>query len=130
MILIKNVKIYSPKFLGKKDIFICNGKIVCIAENLEPNLPNVKVIDASNFTAIPGLIDKHVHITGGGGEGGFKTRVPEIMLSNLIEAGITTAVGLLGTDSTTRSVENLVAKAHALNDEGHHMLRSHRRIQL
>ena len=118
MILIKNVKIYSPKFLGKKDIFICNGKIVCIAENLEPNLPNVKVIDASNFTAIPGLIDKHVHITGGGGEGGFKTRVPEIMLSNLIEAGITTAVGLLGTDSTTRSVENLVAKAHALNDEG------------
>ena len=83
MILIKNVKIYSPKFLGKKDIFICNGKIVCIAENLEPNLPNVKVIDASNLVAIPGLIDKHVHITGGGGEGGFKTRVPEIMLSNL-----------------------------------------------
>lgn len=48
MILIKNAKIYSPKFLGKKDIFICNGKIVSIAENLEPNLPNVKVIDASN----------------------------------------------------------------------------------
>ena len=71
MILIKNAKIYSPKFLGKKDIFICNGKIVCIAENLEPNLPNVKVINASNFTAIPGFIDKHVHITGGGGEGGL-----------------------------------------------------------
>ena len=63
------------------------------------------MIDASNLVAIPGLIDKHVHITGGGGEGGFKTRVPEIMLSNLIEAGITTVVGLLGTDSTQEALK-------------------------
>src|SRR5690606_3180786 len=67
---------------------------------------------------VPGLIDNHVHITGGGGEGSFKTRVPEITLSKLIEAGITTVVGLLGTDATTRSVENLVAKAKALKEEG------------
>ncbi|EAU01318.2 MULTISPECIES: beta-aspartyl-peptidase [Campylobacter] len=118
MLLIKNAQIFSPKFIGRKDIFVCNGKIVCIDENLNPNLPNLKVIEASKFIATPGLIDKHVHITGGGGEGGFKTRVPEIMLSKFIEAGITTAVGLLGTDSATRSVENLVAKANALNDEG------------
>ncbi len=67
---------------------------------------------------IPGLIDNHVHITGGGGEGSFKTRVPEITLSKLIEGGITTVVGLLGTDGITRSVENLVAKAKALKEEG------------
>ncbi|MBR8462640.1 beta-aspartyl-peptidase [Campylobacter sp. faydin G-105] len=118
MLLIKNIEIFSPKFLGRKDIFVCNGKIVCIDNDLSPNLPNLKQIDGSKLIATPGLIDKHVHITGGGGEGGFKTRVPEIMLSKFIKAGITTAVGLLGTDSATRSVENLVAKANALNDEG------------
>ncbi|MGG7048726.1 MULTISPECIES: beta-aspartyl-peptidase [unclassified Campylobacter] len=118
MLLIKNIEIFSPKFLGRKDIFICSGKIVCIGESLNPNLPNLKIIDGSKFIATPGFIDKHVHITGGGGEGSFKTRVPDIMLSKLIEAGITTVVGLLGTDSTTRSVENLVAKANALREEG------------
>ncbi|MGG7073808.1 beta-aspartyl-peptidase [Campylobacter sp. 9BO] len=118
MLLIKNIEIFSPKFLGRKDIFICSGKIVCIGESLNPNLPNLKIIDGSKFIATPGFIDKHVHITGGGGEGSFKTRVPEIMLSKLIEAGITTVAGLLGTDSATRSVENLVAKANALREEG------------
>ncbi|MCD8213277.1 MAG: beta-aspartyl-peptidase [Campylobacter sp.] len=118
MLLIKNTQIFSPKFIGRKDIFIYGDKIVCVDENLNPNLSNLKVIDGSKFIAAPGFIDKHVHITGGGGEGGFKTRVPEIMLSKIIEAGITTVVGLLGTDSATRSVENLVAKANALNDEG------------
>ncbi|WP_169752774.1 beta-aspartyl-peptidase [Campylobacter mucosalis] len=118
MLLIKNAKLFSPKFLGQKDILVCSGKIIYIGENLSPNLPNLNIIDATKFIATPGFIDKHIHITGGGGEGGFKTRVPEIMLSKLIEAGITTVVGLLGTDSATRSVENLVAKAKALNEEG------------
>lgn len=118
MILIKSVKIFAPEFLGTKDIFICGGKVVCIDDSLNLSLPNLKIINGSKFIATPGFIDKHIHITGGGGEGGFKTRVPEICLSNLIQAGITTAVGLLGTDSLTRSVENLVAKANALTSEG------------
>lgn len=75
------------------------------------------MIDA-HLVAIPGLIDKHVHITGGGGEADFKTRVPEIMLSILIEAGITTAVGLLEPTARQEVLVILVAKAHALNDEG------------
>lgn len=118
MLLIKGVQIFSPKFLGRKDLLILGTKIACIDENLNVCLPNLKVIDGSKFIATPGFIDKHVHITGGGGEGSFKTRVPEIMLSKLVEAGLTSVVGLLGTDSATRSVENLVAKANALNEEG------------
>lgn len=77
-----------------------------------------EIYDGGGKTLIPGLIDQHIHITGGGGEGGFETRVPEITLSKLIEVGITTVVGLLGTDSETRSVENLVAKSLALTNEG------------
>ena len=63
-------------------------------------------------------IDQHIHITGGGGEGSFKTRVPEAPLSKIVEAGVTTVVGVLGTDSTTRNVENLLAKAKSLKEEG------------
>lgn len=117
MIIIKSGDIYSPKHLGIRDILIGGGKILKIDESI-PNSYDVKVIDASDKIIIPGLIDQHVHITGGGGEGGFHTRVPESQLSSFIKAGITTVVGLLGTDSTTRSVENLVAKAKALNNEG------------
>lgn len=118
MLLIKNIDVYSPEFIGRKDVLIVNGKISLIEENIEPFSRKIEVIDGSGKKLIPGLIDNHVHITGGGGEGSFKTRVPEITLSRLIEGGITTVVGLLGTDSTTRSVENLVAKSKALKEEG------------
>lgn len=118
MILIKNVEVYNPKNIGIKDVLISGGKISLIEDNIERFSEKVRVIDGKGKKLIPGFIDNHVHITGGGGEGSFKTRVPEITLSKLIEAGITTVVGLLGTDSTTRSVENLIAKAKALKEEG------------
>ncbi|HHR84958.1 MAG TPA: beta-aspartyl-peptidase, partial [Candidatus Acetothermia bacterium] len=44
--------------------------------------------------------------------------VPEISLSTLTEAGITTVVGVLGTDGVTRSPETLLAKVKALRVEG------------
>lgn len=120
MKLLKGGQVYSPGYLGVKDILIANETIVMIEENINLNLDESKVdiIDARDKYIIPGLIDNHVHITGGGGEGGFKTRVPEISLSKLIQAGITTVIGMLGTDSATRSVENLVAKAKGLKEEG------------
>lgn len=120
MKLLKGGQVYAPEYLGVKDILIVNNIIVMIEDHIDLNLDKSKldIIDASNKYIIPGLIDNHVHITGGGGEAGFKTRVPEITLSKLIEGGVTTVVGMLGTDSTTRSVENLVAKAKGLKEEG------------
>lgn len=118
MLLIKNIDIYSPEKLGIKDVLIINGKIALIKEDIQLFSDEIKIIDGTGKKLIPGLIDNHVHITGGGGEGSFKTRVPEITLSKLIEGGITTVVGLLGTDSITRNIENLVAKAKALKEEG------------
>lgn len=118
MLLIKDIQVYSPKYIGEKDVLITNGKISLIEDNIERFSEKIKVIDGKDKILVPGLIDNHVHITGGGGEGSFKTRVAEITLSKLIEGGITTAIGLMGTDSTTRSVENLVAKAKGLKEEG------------
>jgi beta-aspartyl-dipeptidase (metallo-type) len=63
-------------------------------------------------------LDPHIHITGGGGEGSFHTQVPAVKLSELLEGGVTTVVGLLGTDGLTRSVENLIAQAKSLKEQG------------
>ena len=118
MLLIKNAEVYAPEYIGKKDILIAGNKIEYIADEIKnPEIP-CEVIDATGFKIIPGLIDQHVHVTGGGGEGGFKTRAPEVNMSELVKGGITTVVGLLGTDGITRSVENLYAKVMALNEEG------------
>lgn len=118
MLLIKNADVYTPEHIGKKDVLIAGGKIEYIANEIKELSVPCEIIDAANLKLIPGLIDQHVHVTGGGGEGSFHTRTPEIELSELIKAGITTVVGLLGTDGVTRSVENLYAKTMALNEEG------------
>lgn len=121
MILIKNIDIFSPKPLGKNDVLLCYDKIVYISKKIDipnGNFPEIYIIDGNDFILTPGIIDLHVHIIGGGGEGGFTTRAPELTLTDLTLNGISTCVGLLGTDGTTRSMGNLLAKARALEEEG------------
>lgn len=119
--IIKNASVYTPSYIGKKDVVITGGKICNIGENLnlESNSAiEVEVIDGSGKILTPGFIDSHVHILGGGGEGGFKTRTPEITLTDITRGGVTTVVGCLGTDGITRSMESLLAKARGLEEEG------------
>lgn len=118
--IIKNVEVYAPNYLGKKDIAIAGGKIEEIKDCIEvpKDFLDIKVIEGEGKLLFPGFIDAHVHLIGGGGEGGFKTRTPEIQLSELIEAGITTVVGCLGTDGVCRNMNALFAKAKGLEEEG------------
>ena len=118
MILVKNIDVFCPHHIGVGDVLICGEKIELIAENIDIDGKYVTIIDGTGDTAIPAIIDQHVHVTGGGGEGGFSTRAPELEMVDLIESGITTVVGLLGTDASTRSVENVVAKTKAINEQG------------
>ena len=118
MLLIKNVEVYSPVYMGRKDVLVCNDKIEWISDNIDKMPEHCQILDGEDQLLVPGIIDQHVHITGGGGEGSFHTRTPELQMSEMIESGVTTVVGLLGTDGMTRSVENLYAKAAALNEEG------------
>lgn len=120
MIIIKNIEVYSPEYLGVKDLLICGNKIEYIGDKIElveKQLP-IKIIDGTNKILFPGFIDSHVHILGGGGEGGFKTRTPEINVKDIVEGGVTTVVGCLGTDGITRDMRGLIAKARALEEEG------------
>ena len=119
MLLIKNATVYAPEPLGVKDIFLAGGEICAIRDSIAPgpDLP-VEVVDGTGQLLLPGFIDSHVHILGGGGEGGYRSRTPELKLSDMIRAGTTTVVGCLGTDGITRRMENLIAKAKQLKDEG------------
>ena len=122
-LLIKDGDIYAPEHKGKKDILVINDKIVFIDQNILTSAlkvidKNIKIIDASKCIIIPGYIDQHVHINGAGGEGGPQYRTPPVQLSELVKAGITSVVGLLGTDGFARSLKALLMKARALEQEG------------
>lgn len=120
--LIENGDVYSPKPIGKQSILVINNKIIKMgaidARSLKAIDDDVDVIDASNCLVLPGLIDPHEHIIGAGGEDGFSSRMPEISVENLVQSGITTVVGLLGTDTTTRVLACLQAKAKQMKEDG------------
>ncbi len=119
--IIRNVKVYKPEFIGIKDVLLMGDKIAAIEDRIDIDLNglvDIKEIDGSGKILVPGFIDCHVHILGGGGEGGFSTRTPEATLSGFTTAGVTTVVGTLGTDGVARDMKALVAKAKALEEEG------------
>ena len=119
MYLIKNAKVYAPEDLGDMDVLTGGGQILKMGKDLPAETAyGVEVIDGTGKVLMPGLIDAHVHILGGGGEGGARTRTPELALSDVVSGGVTTVVGCLGTDGCTRTMENLLAKAKGLEEEG------------
>jgi beta-aspartyl-dipeptidase (metallo-type) len=118
MLLVKNVDVYAPARTGICDILIAGGRIIRIEPGLHIDAPFLEVVDAAGLIAVPGFVDSHAHITGGGGEGGYATRTPELQLSDAIAGGVTTVVGCLGTDGVTRSLPGLLAKVRALDEEG------------
>lgn len=119
MYLIQNGELYAPEFLGKKDILVEGTKITLIDSEIQLHgFPGLKVIDAGELLVFPGFIDAHVHIAGAGGEGGPATRTPEIGLSTLLKAGITTVIGCLGTDGITRNLESVLMKVKSLRSQG------------
>lgn len=116
--VINNANVYAPRHLGLKHVVVAYSKIVSISDTPPTlDIPHTS-INADGCLLIPGFIDGHTHLTGGGGEAGFATRVPPVPLTKFTRAGVTTAVGLLGTDDITRSTESLVAQVYALREEG------------
>ncbi|EQC80529.1 Isoaspartyl dipeptidase, Asp-ndipeptidase [Enterococcus sp. HSIEG1] len=120
MKLIRQAEVYAPEYLGKKDILVINDKIVAIEDQISGGFDQLTVeeIDGSSLIATPGFIDCHFHILGGGGEGGYQNRTPEVTLSQLTTAGVTTVVGCLGTDGVGRDMVALISKAKGLEAEG------------
>nr|WP_321501128.1 beta-aspartyl-peptidase [uncultured Dethiosulfovibrio sp.] len=120
--LLTGGEIYGPEYLGKMDLLMLGGKVISIQPSIDRSslsvVPDLSLLDCSGCKVIPGLIDQHNHFNGAGGEGGPAFRTPPAQLSSFVKAGITGAVGLLGTDGICRSLEELLAKARGLEEEG------------
>jgi beta-aspartyl-dipeptidase (metallo-type) len=118
--LIRDASVIAPQPLGLRDILSAGERIVAVAEpgTISISGTDVDEIDVSDLFALPGMVDSHVHLLGGGGEGGPATRAPEIRVEDIVGAGVTTVIGCLGTDGITRHQSSLLAKARGLEDEG------------
>lgn len=120
--VIVNGEVFAPEPLGRKTVVVAGGRIAHLGDIDVPalarsGLPH-EVLDAAGCIVAPGIIDPHEHLIGGSGEQGFATQTPEIQLTELLQGGITTVVGCLGTDTATRTMPALLAKAKGLKDEG------------
>lgn len=119
-LLLRDADVHAPEPLGRNDVLVAGERIVAIAphiDELPPQCP-CEVIELAGRRLVPGLVDAHVHVTGGGGEAGPHTRVPPVFAGVLAKAGVTTVVGVLGTDGCTRSVGELVATTLGLRAVG------------
>jgi beta-aspartyl-dipeptidase (metallo-type) len=118
--LLTNADVFAPEPLGRMNLLIGAERILWMGSGPTPvtSAKAVDTVDLEGRRVIPGLIDCHVHLTGGGGEGGFRTRVPPVPLSAFTAGGTTTVLGVLGTDDTTRDARALVAAAQGLTEEG------------
>ena len=120
MLLLRNAEVYAPDALGRLHLLLGGGKVLWMGE-AEPALPaalGIETIDLDGARLIPGFIDGHVHVSGGGGEAGFATRVPAPLLSRYTSAGVTTVIGLLGTDDVARGTNELLSHVYALREQG------------
>lgn len=118
-IFIRNAQVYAPESRGVNNVLIEGGRILSVssgAAGLEGEL--LETIDAQGRWLLPGFVDVLTHPCGGGGEGGFGNRTPELEAEEFIHAGVTTPVGALGTDSITRSLEVLFGKTMELRAKG------------
>jgi len=118
--LIRDGDVFAPEPLGRKDVLVAGGVIAAVTDPGRIRVEGLEadVVDAAGKRVLPGLIDPHVHILGGGGEGGPATRAPEIRVEDIVSCGVTTVIGCLGTDGVTRHMTSLLAKARALEIEG------------
>lgn len=101
-------------------MLICGDKIAKIRLCGEIKAQGIadEVVDCEGKRAFPGIIDQHVHITGGGGEQGFLSRISRIDIRDIFKSGVTTVCGLLGADGVTRNLTDLYATAKSLEAEG------------
>ena len=120
MLLLRNADVFAPDALGLQNLLLGGGQILWIGSDLLdlPATLAIETIDLHGQRLIPGLIDGHVHVTGGGGEAGFRSRVPTVGLSRFTRSGVTTVIGLLGTDDVARGPRELLAATYALRELG------------
>ncbi len=118
--LLRGGHLFDPDDRGITSLLICGDTIAAIAPSIDAAaLPSpVDVHDLRGARIVPGLVDGHIHLIGGGGGEGYESRLPEIWISDLALRGITTVVAAPGVDMVSKRMETMLAKAYALQREG------------
>jgi beta-aspartyl-dipeptidase (metallo-type) len=116
--VMRNAHVFAPEDLGVRDILIAGEKVVALEAGLDLGQLRVTEIDAAGQRVVPGMVDGHVHVVGGGGNEGYASRIPELWVGELASAGITTVVAPPGLDMVGKSLEGILAKTYALQSEG------------
>ena len=117
MLLIENGDVFDPAPRGRTTIVVAGGRIEKIGD-ADASSFSPRRIDATGCIVTPGLIDCHIHLIGGSGEQGFASASGPLSADELLANGTTTVVGLLGTDTTTKTLPSLLAKVKALREQG------------
>lgn len=118
--LILNADLFCPDARGMGHLLLGGERVLWMGTE-RPNIDKALIsetMDLEGGRLVPGFIDAHVHSTGGGGEDGFSTQAMPVPLSQFTRFGVTSVVGLLGTDDETRSTASLLARTRALREEG------------
>ena len=102
-LLLKNAKVYSPIYLGIKDILILDDKIAKIEENINCDY---EVIDCSEKIICPMFVDGHEHLE-------FSDYYD---CNDIVQSGVGTVVGCLANEQTEQDVKNLVEITKNINE--------------
>ncbi len=116
--LIRNARVFSPEPLHDVQVLIAGDRFAAVAEHIDLTGEELSVIDAEKGLLLPGIVDALTHPCGGGGEGGFQNRTPEIDFAGFVSAGVTSPIGALGTDSVARSLDVLYGHIMNLRAQG------------
>jgi beta-aspartyl-dipeptidase (metallo-type) len=116
--LIRNADVYAPEPLGRQEVLVIGSRIAAVAESIDLRGEPLEVVDGEGLWLLPGFVDPLTHPAGGGGEGGFGNRTPELEADDFIRAGVTTPICALGTDSIARTLDVLYGNVMGLRANG------------
>ncbi len=123
-VLIRNVNVFNGKdstLLRGQDVLLERNRIKRIAKNLDFDRTEYEVIDGSDHTLIPGLIDAHVHLSGSGAVPWSIVRANmEYNLSAYLFAGITTVYDLGGIASHIEKLSKKVETGEVVGPSVYH----------
>jgi beta-aspartyl-dipeptidase (metallo-type) len=121
-VLIENGAVFDPEPLGVQSVLIANEKIEIVGRvdrrALDALGVDYEYVDATGCVVTPGLIDPHAHLLGGSGEGSLALQTPMMFVHEIAAAAVTTVVGVLGVDTTMKTIAGLLARVKALSELG------------
>jgi beta-aspartyl-dipeptidase (metallo-type) len=120
--LIKNGEVFLGKEFEKVDL-VFGGKTILQIGKFDEALAvqaglEVTIVDCKDCYVCPGFIDSQICLVGGSGEDGFLSQPPRILIEECVRGGITTAIGSIGVDTSTKTMGNLLACVKAFKEAG------------